>query len=177
MKTIETRRFLLRKVEREDAEKVYKILSNEKVISTLNMEIHKNIDDTYNLLNSYEEEFLKKTKFPFAIINRETKDFIGVFLIKLDVYDEDCFEFTIYLDEKYWGEGTYKEVLPYMVQFAFEDIGTGNFRGFVMEKNVVSARILKNAGFSLEKTFEVPSIDGKILSFLITSQEYFNRCK
>ena len=55
MKTIETRRFLLRKVEREDAEKVYKILSNEKVISTLNMEIHKNIDDTYNLLNSYEE--------------------------------------------------------------------------------------------------------------------------
>jgi len=177
MKNIETKRFMLRKVEKEDAEKIYKILSNEKVVSTLNMETHKNINDTYKLLNSYEEELSKKTKFPFAIVNKENKEFIGVFLIKLDLYDEDCFEFTIYLDEQYWGKGTYKEVLPYMIQFAFEDICTGNFRGFVMEKNLVSAKTLENAGFSLEKIFEVHGIEGKILSFLITRQEYFSRKK
>lgn len=95
MKNIETKRFFLRKVEIKDVEKIYKILSNEKVISTLNMEIHKNIDDTYRLLNSYFEELDKNTKFPYAIIDKETKEFIGVFLIKLDLYDEDCFEFTI----------------------------------------------------------------------------------
>lgn len=64
-----------------------------------------------------------------------------------------------------------------MVKFAFEDIGTGNFRGFVMERNLVSAKVLKKAGFTLEKIFEIPSIDGKILSFLITKEEYFNRQK
>jgi len=177
MKNIETKRFILRKVEIKDAEKIYKILSNEKVIETLNMKIHKNLDDTYKLLNSYFEELDKNTKFPFAIIDKETEEFIGVFLIKLDLYNEDCFEFTIYLDEKYWGKGIYKEVLPYMIEFAFEDVCTGNFRGFVMEKNIVSAKVLEKAGFILEKIFEVPGIDGKILSFLITKEEYINRQK
>ena len=177
MRDIETKRFILRKVKMEDAEKIYKILSNEKVISTLNMEKHKSIGDTYNMLNSYEEEFSKKTKFPFAIINKETKEFIGVFLIKLDLYDDDCFEFTIYLDEQHWGKGTYKEVLPYMIKFAFEDICTGNFRGFVMEKNLVSAKTLENSGFNLEKIFKVPGINGNILSFLITRQEYLEKNK
>lgn len=172
MKKIETERFILRKVELQDAEKIYKILSNRNVIETLNMEIHKNIQDTYKLLNSYFEELDKKTKFPFAIIDKNTKEFMGVFLIKLDLYDEDCFEFTIYLDEQYWRQGTYKEVLPYMIKFAFEDIGTGNFRGFVMEKNVASSKVLEGAGFVLEKIFEVPSIEGKILSFLITKEKY-----
>lgn len=172
MKIIETKRFILRKVEVKDAEKIYSILSNEKVIETLNMDIQKSIDDTYKLLNSYFYELDKKTNFPFAIIDKESKEFIGVFLIKLDLYDEDCFEFTIYLDENYWGQGTYKEVLPYMIKFAFEDIGTGNFRGFVMEKNIASAKVLEKSGFVLEKVFEVPNIDGKILSFLITKEEY-----
>jgi len=177
MKNIETKRFILRKVEIQDAEKIYKILSNEKVIETLNMDIHKNMDDTYKLLNSYFEGFEENTKFPFAIINKENKEFLGVFLIKLDLYDEDCFEFTIYLEEKYWGIGTYKEILPCMIDFVFEHICTENFRGFVMEKNVASAKVLEKAGFTLEKIFEVPGINGKILSFLMTKEEYFNKKK
>jgi len=175
VRKIETERFILRKVELQDAEKIYKILSNRNVVETLNMEMHQNIQDTYILLNSYFKELDKKTKFPFAIIDKSTKEFMGVFLIKLDLYDEDCFEFTIYLDEQHWGKGTYKEVLPYMIEFAFEDIGTGNFRGFVMEKNVVSSKTLENAGFVLEKIFEVPSIEGRILSFLITKEEYIKK--
>lgn len=177
MKSIKTKRYILRIVESNDAENIYKILSNEKVISTLNMDIHQSINDTYKLLNSYLEELSKKTKFPFAIINKETNEFIGVFLIKLDLYDDDCFEFTIYLDEKHWGKGIYKEVLPYMIRFAFEDIGTGNFRGFVMEKNLISANVLSKSGFNLEKIFEVPGIEGKILSFLITKDVYMNKIK
>ena len=86
-------------------------------------------------------------------------------------------KFTIYLDEKHWGKGIYKEVLPYMIRFAFEDIGTGNFRGFVMEKNLISANVLSKSGFNLEKIFEVPGIEGKILSFLITKDVYMNKIK
>lgn len=175
MKKIETKRFILRKVKLEDAEKIYNILSNKNVISNLNMDIHKSIEDTYELINSYFEGLEQNAKFPFAIIDKESKEFVGVFLVKLDLYDEDCYEFTIYLDEKYWGKGIYKEVLPYMVEFVFKDIGTENFRGFVMEKNIISARVLEKYGFSLEKIFNVPGIDGKILSFLMTKKEYMNK--
>ncbi len=172
MKIIKTNRYILRKLEMNDAEKVFEILSNENVITNLNMNIHNTIEDTYALFNEYFDGLSKNTKFPYAIIEKNTNEFLGVFLIKLDLYDEDCFEFTIYIDERYWGNGIYTEILPYMIQVVFNDIGTKNFRGFVMKKNKASAKVLERFGFTLEKVFNVPGIDEKILSYLITKEEF-----
>lgn len=172
MRKLETDRFILRKVELEDAQNIYGILGDEDVILNLNMDIHKSIEDTYKLLNEYFEGLEKNTKFPYAIIDKITNEFIGVFLIKLDLYDEDCFEFTIYLDKRYWGKGIYTEVLPYMIKVTFEDIQTGNFRGFVMERNIASSKVLEKCGFKLEKIFEVPGLEGNIISYLMTKEDY-----
>lgn len=172
MEKIETKRFILRKVEEKDAEYIFKILSDKDVIENLNMDIHKNISDTENMLKEYFEENEKGNKYPFSIIDKETNKFVGVFLIKLDLYDEDCFEFTVYISKEEWGKGIYTEVLPYMTKFAFEKIGTGNFRGFVMEKNIASSKVLEKCGFELEKIFEVPGLKGKIISYLITKENY-----
>lgn len=172
MKTIETDRLILRKVQNEDADDIFKILSDPDVITNLNMNIHKNIDDTTRLLQEYFEGLKEGTKFPYAMIDKNTNEFLGVFLIKLDLYDEDCFELTVYIGKEHWGKGIYKEALPHIVKVAFEEIKTGNVRGFVKEKNIISAKVLEKNGFTLEKVFEVPGIEGKIKSYLITKQEY-----
>ena len=172
MENIETKRYILRKVEENDAEYIFKILSDKDVIENLNMDIHKNISDSENMLKEYFEENEKGNKYPFSIIDKETNKLVGVFLIKLDLYDEDCFEFTVYISKEEWGKGIYTEVLPYMTKFAFEKIGTGNFRGFVMEKNIASSKVLEKCGFELEKIFEVPGLEGKIISYLITKENY-----
>ena len=172
MKEIITDRLVLRKVELEDIDDIFEILSDEETIENLNMEIHKTKDDTKRLIEEYLSEYEKKTKFPYAVIDKDNKNFIGVFLIKLDLYDEDCFEFTIYLNKKYWGQGIYSEVLPYMTEAAFEVVKTGNFRGFVMEKNASSSRVLEKCGFKLEKIFNVPNIEDRIKSYLMTREDY-----
>lgn len=92
------------------------------------MDIHTEIEDTISLLNDQYNGLQKCKKFPYEILDKTTGAFIGVFLIKLDLFNEDSYEFTIQLDEVYWGKGIYTEVLPYMVKVAFEYIGTGNFR-------------------------------------------------
>ena len=166
MRTIETKRYILKLVEKKNANKIFKILSNPQVIENLNMDIHTQIEDTLELLNDYYKGLEKGEKYPYEILDKVTWDFIGIFLIKLDLFDEDCYEFTIYLDEQYWGKGIYTEILPYMTQVAFEDIGTGNFRGFVMDKNIASKRVLEKCGFELEKIFNVDGIDGEIYSYL-----------
>lgn len=171
MREIETNRFILKKLEDKYINSVYNILSDKNVISNLNMNIHKNINDTKELFKEYEEGYLKKEKYPFEIIDKNNGNFIGVFLIKLDIYDEDSFEFTIYLNKKYWNMGIYSEVLPFMSKFAFLDIKTNNFRGFVMEKNIASRKVLEKCGFKLEKVFSVPGIEDKIYSFLKTCEE------
>jgi ribosomal-protein-alanine N-acetyltransferase len=136
IENINTKRFILRKVEKEDCDEIFEILSDEKVNENLNMDLHTSKQDTLNLIEDYLEEYENGLKFPFAIIEKDTNTLVGVFLIKLDLYDEDCFEFTVYISKEEWGKGIYTEVLPYMTKFAFEKIGTGNFRGFVMEKNI-----------------------------------------
>lgn len=172
MKEIKTNRFILRKISLDDINDVYEILSDKEIVKHLNMKRHKCISDTEILLNDYLNGLKEGTKYPFAIINKNSKDFLGVFLIKLDLYDEDSFEFTIYINKKFWNVGIYSEVLPYMMDYAFNEIKTGNFRGFVMEENYASAKVLEKNEFRLEKIFNVPGIECKIKSYIITKQEY-----
>ena len=136
------------------------------------MDIHKSILDTRQMLKDYKKEFINGNKLPLAIISKDNDDFIGVFLIKLDLYNEDAFECTVYLKKKFWNKGIYSEILPSMIKFAFEIIHTKNFRGYVMEKNKPSSKGLEKNGFKLEKIFNVPGIDEKIYSYLMTLEMY-----
>lgn len=172
--TIETERFVLRSVNENDKVDIFDILSDKDVIENLNMEVHNNIEDTNRMIEDYLDGFKKREKYPYAIIDKISNEFIGVFLIKLDIFDEDSFEFTVYIKKEFWNKGIYTEVLKRMTKFAFEYIQTENFRGFVMEKNEASSRVLEKNNFKLEKVFEVNGIDGKIKSYLITKGEFEN---
>lgn len=175
LEQLETKRFFLRKVDIKDNKDIFEILSDEETTKYLNMKRHVNLKMTDDMINEYLNGVEEKTKYPFAIIDKETNCFIGVILVKLDLYDEDCFEFTIYINKKYWNRGIYTEVIKPIIKFSFEEIKTGNFRGFVMEENESSCRVLEKSGFSLEKIFSVPGIEGRIKSYLITMDEYKNR--
>lgn len=169
---IKTNRYLLRKIAKDDTKDIFEILSNPKVIENLNMDLHTKIEDTERLLRDYFTGIEDGTKCPYSIIDLETNQYIGIFLLKLDLYNENAFEFTIYLKENFWGKGIYTEILPYMVKVAFEEIKTKNFRGYVMEKNIASRKVLEKSKFKLEKVFNVSNIDEKIYSFLITDEDY-----
>lgn len=172
MLQIETNRFLLNMLELEDHVRVYEILNDEEVTKYLNVGRIKSLDDAKNLVQDYLEGYKNGTKYPFAITSKDRNGLIGVFIIKLDLFDDDCFEFTVFIDKEYWNNGVYSEVLPYMTAVAFDVINTGNFRGFVMSSNRSSARVLIKNGFTLEKTFCVDGIADKIESYLLTHEQY-----
>lgn len=176
MKTIYTERFILRKVTMEDVDNIYMILRDKLTVKYLNLPPIENKKDVEKIVEDYLVENKKKTKYPFAVCEKTTNNLIGVFLIKLDLFDEDCFEFTIYLHRKYWNKGIYSEILPIMTKFAFDEIGTGNFRGFVMKNNHASSKVLLNNNFKLEKIFTVDGLPEEIESYLMTKEDYI-RCK
>ncbi len=172
MMNTQTDRLILRKVKQEDAKEIFNILSDKETTNYLNMSMHQTIEDTKKMIEEYLQGYKNKTKYPFSILDKKTKKLIGVFLIKLDIFDEDCFEFTIYLKKEFWNQGIYTEVLKKQIPFVFETIKTQNFRGFVMEKNEASSRVLEKCHFKLEKIFEVEGIEGKIKSYLMTKEDY-----
>ena len=169
---IETNRFLLNMLELDDHVRVFEILNDEEVMRYLNVGRMETLDDARNLVQDYLEGYKAGTKYPFAITSKDENCLVGIFVIKLDLFDEDCFEFTVFIDRKYWNTGIYSEVLPYMTEVAFNVINTGNFRGFVMSNNKSSARVLLKNGFVLEKTFSVDGIADKIESYLLTYEQY-----
>ena len=83
-------------------------------------------------------------------------------------YPEASLKELLYLSKEFWGKGIYKEILPYMIKVAFEEIKTKNFRGYAKERNIASIKVLEKSNFILEKIFEVDGIEEKIYSFLIT---------
>ena len=107
-----TEKYHLRYIREEDYKDIFEIVKNENVIKNLNMTKHKNEEETKALIKEYLNGLKTKTKYPFAIIEKKSQNFLGVFLIKLDLYDEDSFEFTIYINEKYW----YQDIYTYQNQ-------------------------------------------------------------
>ena len=174
LKNIETNRLILKQTTFEDRDEIFKLLSDKEVVKYLNLNIHLSIEDTEKLLKEYFEGLENNTKYPYTIIDKETEQFVGIFLIKLDLYNEEAFEFTIYLSKDFWGKGIYKEILPYMIKVAFEEIKTKNFRGYAKERNIASIKVLEKSNFILEKIFKVEGIEDKIYSFLITEKMYKN---
>ena len=169
-----TDRLNLRLVDINDSTDIYNILSNDNVNQNLNMDKPKDINDINELINKYFKHYQDETYEPLAITLRDTNEFVGVFLFKLDLYNDDAYECTIYIDEKFWNKGITTEVMKFMVNYFFNNYKQSNFRGYIMEKNTASARVFEKCNFKLERIFKVDGIDGNILSYLMTREDYFN---
>ena len=177
LNTINTNRCKLRCIRPSDNQRVFEILKDAETTRYLNIKSINSLSDVDELIHDYLAGYKVGQKYPFAIIEKEIKQLIGVFIIKLDIYDEDCFEFTVFIDKKYWNNGIYSEVLPEMLRFSFECLGTGSVRGFVMQGNPASSKVLKKQGFSLEKVFRVEGLPELIESYLMTRGFYFLHLK
>lgn len=175
IETINTERFILRQMVESDSESVFKILSDKETAKYLNMAKVNTLSDADALVKDYLSQYAVGEKFPFAITEKDSEDLIGVFLIKRDLYNPDSFEFTVYIKREMWNRGIYSEVLPYMTDFAFQKIGTGNFRGFIMISNKASGNVLAKHGFVLEKTFAVDGLPEAIESYMMTKEKYYNQ--
>lgn len=170
-KIIETERCIIQDVTIENKNEIYNILSNKEVNENLNIE--KPVDEKVieNLMLKYESEYKKGTYEPLAIIDKANKNFIGVILLKLDLYNDDAYEYTSYINPNYKNKGITTEVLKEVTKYFFENYKQNNFRGYIMTKNIASKRVLEKNNFALEKIFNVKGL-GEIYSYLMTRENF-----
>ena len=86
---------------------------------------HKNIDETYKVLNEWLEKKKKNNYLKWCITLKEKDEAIGDISIILLLEKEACGEIGYVLSKKYWNNGIMTEALTAVISFLFEKATLG----------------------------------------------------
>lgn len=141
---IETKRFILRKFELDDAEMMFNNwASDEEVTKYLTWEAHQDI----NVTKAYLDFVIKTKQMNFAIVDKKTKEAIGAISNVSENADFSSCEVGYCLSKKYWNQGIMTEVLEAYIKYLFEKLNYETISAKHNKDNPASGRVMTKAGF------------------------------
>ena len=144
----ETERVSARKLEPEDAARLYKNHAEEKVKKWFPNECYADISEAKDAI-CFFSECVEKNRLPFvlAIQLKDTGELIGDTGISEVEGEPDAVEIGYQICDKYSGKGLATEVLDAMTSFSFDRFNATISYGRVVHGNTASARVLEKAGY------------------------------
>ena len=167
---LESERLLLRRFEESDAERLYELRSNPKVMQYMDSYPEPNVNAIKFKIQEMNLSYDMRLGINWAIILKDTQKMIGYFGIwKLD--KDNCRgEVGYSLDPEFWGNGYMSEAFHLVIPFGFHEMHLHSFEGNVNPYNENSIRILEKHGFRKEAYFrENYFFDGNFLDSMIFS--------
>ncbi len=150
MMIFETERLNVRRLILQDLDGFHEMQSNPKVMQYADGEV-KSYEEHKKELNELIKKYNKKGNdfWIYAVERKEDKEFVGtVALVKDDGDDEIGYRFL----EKHWGNGYATEICDGLIKYC-RSIGMKKLVGYVVDKNIASAIILKKYNFKIVKQF------------------------
>jgi len=144
----ETERVLARKLEPEDAVRLYENHAEAKVKKWFPNESYTDIDEAKDAIHFFRD-CVDQNRLPFvlAIQLKETGELIGDTGVSEVEEEPDALEIGYQICEKYNGKGLATEVLNAMTAFSFARFNATISYGRVVHGNAASARVLEKAGY------------------------------
>ncbi|MBI1223442.1 MAG: GNAT family N-acetyltransferase [Bacteroidetes bacterium] len=159
---IETERLILRDLEMTDAEGMFQLDSDPEVHEFLGKKPIKTLEEAVEVIERVRKQYERNGIGRWAIIDRETGDFIGWAGLK---YEEVLRkEFSYYdlgyrLRKDYWGKGIATESAMASLNYGFEKLHLSEIGAAAAVNHLVSNKILKKIGLNFIETFvydEIP---------------------
>lgn len=150
MKTIETKRLLLRPLKSEDATQVYADWMNDPDVNQY-LETRHLLQTVESCISFIEKCNSDKTAYLFGVFIKETGQHIGNAKIGFisDIYKHG--QLSLFIGEKeHWGKGYSSELVKAMTQYGFEVLDLHRIEAGCYEDNLASLRIFLKAGYTLE---------------------------
>ena len=139
--------YYLREVKLTDASDLFKICSKENVTKYLTWNIHKNIDETIYVIESF---YLTKTKsgLPnnYVIVETKTDKVIGVIDFMKGIRGPEV-EIGYFLDDIYWGLGIVTKALNKLLEIGFNELNLDIIKIYHEIDNVGSMKVIKKNKF------------------------------
>ena len=155
---IETDRLILRELRLSDAEAFFAMDNNPNVHRYLWNKPTQKIEETLEIITFVRKQYLDNGIGRFAIISKETKEFMGWAGLKFNTEmvnnKTNFYDIGYRLDEKFWGRGYASETSFAWVQYAFETLKIKTIEAATHIENVASNRILQKIGMQFTEQYQ-----------------------
>jgi ribosomal-protein-alanine N-acetyltransferase len=157
-KPIETERLLLRELLLSDVDGMFEMDSNPNVHRFVGKKPLTNIDESRDQIEKIQEQYKKNGIGRWAVILKETNEFIGWSGIKLISAEinkhQNFYEIGYRFIEKHWGKGYATEAGKAFVDYAFNEMKVEALYAYADEGNENSRKILEKLGLRYINSFE-----------------------
>ncbi|MEF2967180.1 GNAT family protein [Paenibacillus sp. M1] len=147
---LETERFILRKLTREDARDLFHYFSNDEVTKYYDLDRLVELRQAEELIQTWNSRFQEKKGFRWAITAKPGNKVIGTCGYHNWSKEHYKAEIGYELNPEYWRQGVMTEVLQEIMRFGFEDLGLNRVEAYIDPDNIRSRFLLEKTGFHEE---------------------------
>jgi ribosomal-protein-alanine N-acetyltransferase len=151
---IETERFVLRNLETTDAQGMFELDSDPDVLIYLGNNPLSSIEQSKKIIESVHKQYKKNGIGRWAIIDKNTNEFIGWTGLK---YEENVREDFNYYDlgyrlkKKFWEKGIATETSLISLNYGFSELKLKKISATAHVKNIPSNKVLQKVGFTFKE--------------------------
>lgn len=150
---LESDELILKKVEPQDSNDLFDILTNENLFKYRPGNPLKSLDAVKNVIGHYERDFNKhKTIFLGIFYKKANTRLVGI--AEIFEFDDKAsrVEVGYTVNEDYWGKGIATNATKILVDFLFNAVGVNSIQATTMPVNTKSKNVLERCGFLHEGT-------------------------
>lgn len=173
----ESIRLLFREIVAEDLHDLYELDADPEVHKFLGNRPVRELSDTEKIIHSIREQYQKYGIARWAVIEKETKEFIGWAGLKF-VTDKvnghsDYYDLGLRFKKRYWGRGFGTECARASLKYGFENLNLKVIYAAAQIENLGSNKALRNAGFNFVEVFSYA--DARHNWYELTRENWLNK--
>ncbi|HHD2751669.1 TPA: GNAT family N-acetyltransferase [Clostridium perfringens] len=144
---VETKRFILKEIEEKYKENFINLFSDEDVMKYSGTEVSNPEKQVDFYLKKVKVMYKEKKVIRWAIVNKESKEFIGdIGFYNMDFYSNNT-EIGYTVAKKFWRQGVASECIKAIENFAFENLSMNRIVAMIDSNNISSIKLLEKLGF------------------------------
>lgn len=151
---METERLLLAEFVPNDAEELFKMRSDDRVLKYLDRDPHKSVEESELMIEVMIKTYNSKEGINWIIRKKDTFVVVGYVgywrMRKEDVRAEIGYA----MKPEYWGNGFMHEALIKVIEFGFNELCLHSIEANVNPNNLSSIKLLEKLGFKREAYFK-----------------------
>jgi ribosomal-protein-alanine N-acetyltransferase len=150
---LETERLILRSLTPDDAEAIFRMMSDPQVVRYLGMTAMTSLEEASQRVERILTNFEQHKGIRWALVDRTTGEFLGSCGYLRLLKEHHRAEIGGDLAPSAWGRGLATEATRLILAFGFEQMGLHSVEAVIHPANVASRRVLEKLGFVQEGHF------------------------